>query len=113
MHLSSISALVAALCVGSASAGPSEVVLLNDANWEEQIGSHEFMMVAFGASWCPYSRQLEPIWDSAAKTYESMGSDLSFLLSAFSASVFVRLYVCFPLFVQFLSQMGAWIGRHK
>lgn len=71
MRLAAVVSAIAALTV-CVSAGPKEVIQLKDDNYDTEIGSHEYVMVAFGASWCPYSRQLESIWDSAAAAYESM-----------------------------------------
>lgn len=63
--------------LASLALGPSPVlaggrtpIVLSNSNYDTEIGTYEYILVAFGASWCPYSRQLEPTWDSAAAAYD-------------------------------------------
>jgi thioredoxin-like negative regulator of GroEL len=60
---------LAAVAPNEVLAGGSSPIVLTDQNWDQELGSYEYVLVAFGASWCPYSRQLESTWNSAAVTY--------------------------------------------
>lgn len=62
-------AALAAVAPDLAQAGGSSPIILTDQNWDQEVGSYEYVLVAFGASWCPYSRQLESVWNQAATAY--------------------------------------------
>merc|ERR1711920_578032 len=41
---------------------PSELPALDDLMFEGFVRSHDLVLVAFGAPWCPWSQRLEPVW---------------------------------------------------
>eukprot|EP00316_Scyphosphaera_apsteinii_P012253 CAMPEP_0119341400 /NCGR_PEP_ID=MMETSP1333-20130426/102337_1 /TAXON_ID=418940 /ORGANISM="Scyphosphaera apsteinii, Strain RCC1455" /LENGTH=407 /DNA_ID=CAMNT_0007353357 /DNA_START=374 /DNA_END=1597 /DNA_ORIENTATION=+ len=45
----------------------SQLPQLHDAIFEQFIKSHDLVLVAFGAPWCPWSQRLDPVW---RKTWE-------------------------------------------
>lgn len=47
-------------------------VSLSDDTFESFVKSSELAMVAFGASWCPWSRRLAPVWEEVASVVASV-----------------------------------------
>jgi len=50
---------------------PSMLPTLDDSMFEPFIKSHDLVLVAFGAPWCPWSQRLEPVW---LKTWQALKS---------------------------------------
>jgi len=55
--------LVFLLIVGTLS---SDVIILDDKNFDEEVKKHEYVLVEFYAPWCGHCKQLEPEWEKAA-----------------------------------------------
>ena len=48
--------------------GPTgTVATLEDKTFERFVNSHDLVLVAFGAPWCPWSQKLEPVWLKTAQ----------------------------------------------
>jgi protein disulfide-isomerase A6 len=61
-------------------AGPSRVIQLTSANFEEQVLQNpEVVVVAFTAPWCGHCKRLEPEWEQAAKQLHGQGAVLGWV----------------------------------
>lgn len=60
--------------------GPSRVVQLTSANFEEQVlKNHAVVVVAFTAPWCGHCKRLKPEWEQAAKELYGQGAVLGWV----------------------------------
>jgi protein disulfide-isomerase A6 len=50
---------------------PSQVEMLNDKSFKEQIGGDKDVLVAFTAPWCGHCKSLAPVWETVAKDFTS------------------------------------------
>ncbi|GAB7363969.1 hypothetical protein MBLNU230_g4530t1 [Neophaeotheca triangularis] len=55
---------------------PSQVEMLNDTSFEEKVGGDADVIVAFTAPWCGHCKQLAPVWEKLALTYQNEPSVL-------------------------------------
>ncbi|WKY04097.1 hypothetical protein Q1695_005229 [Nippostrongylus brasiliensis] len=46
------------------------VVSIDETNLKHLLTGHQLVFMTFGANWCPYSINLEPIFEEAAKEFE-------------------------------------------
>jgi len=52
-----------------AKAAPSQVEMLTDKTFKEQIGSDKDVIIAFTAPWCGHCKTLAPIWEKVAQDF--------------------------------------------
>ncbi|KAF8852287.1 disulfide isomerase [Acephala macrosclerotiorum] len=52
-----------------AKAAPSQVEMLSDKSFKEQIGGDKDVLVAFTAPWCGHCKSLAPIWEKVAADF--------------------------------------------
>ncbi|KAF2088029.1 disulfide isomerase [Saccharata proteae CBS 121410] len=50
---------------------PSEVVMLNDKSFKEEIGGEKGVLVAFTAPWCGHCKSLAPTWETLAHDFKN------------------------------------------
>ncbi|KAK5167685.1 uncharacterized protein LTR77_007384 [Saxophila tyrrhenica] len=52
-------------------AAPSNVEMLTDSSFKEQIGGDKDALVAFTAPWCGHCKSLAPVWEKVAQDFAS------------------------------------------
>jgi len=50
-------------------AAPSQVQMLNDNTFKEQVGGDKDVLVAFTAPWCGHCKSLAPVWETVARDF--------------------------------------------
>ncbi|EON69878.1 hypothetical protein W97_09142 [Coniosporium apollinis CBS 100218] len=50
---------------------PSEVVMLTDSSFKQEIGKDKDVLVAFTAPWCGHCKTLAPTWETLARDFAS------------------------------------------
>ncbi|KAI9831328.1 MAG: hypothetical protein M1819_005102 [Sarea resinae] len=55
---------------------PSQVEMLNDQSFAQEVGGDKHVLVAFTAPWCGHCKSLAPIWETVASDFASEPSVL-------------------------------------
>ncbi|KZF26579.1 disulfide-isomerase tigA [Xylona heveae TC161] len=50
---------------------PSNVQMLNDQSFKQEVGKDKDVLVAFTAPWCGHCKSLAPIWETLANDFQS------------------------------------------